>query len=133
MGRNRKNQPAAVRFGPALKASLICLLIGGSGVGYVWQQNQLLELGHQKVEKEKRLATLRAQNSQLERHLAELRSPKSLEARVRELNLGLALAQPTQIVRLMDVPPTSSVQPAPAPHPAVRQYARRQTLTGPRH
>jgi len=132
MGRNRKHQPAAVRFGPALKASLICLLIGGSGVGYVWQQNQLLELGRQKVEKEKRLTTLRAQNSQLERHLSELRSPKSLETRVREMNLGLALAQPTQIVRLMDVPPTSSVQPAPAPHPAERQYARRQTATGPR-
>jgi hypothetical protein len=132
MGRNRKNQPAAVRFGPALKASLICLLIGGSGVGYVWQQNQLLELGRQKVEKEKRLATLRAQNSQLAQHLAELRSPKSLETRVRELNLGLALAQPTQIVRLMDVPRTTSVQPAPAMHQAERQYARRRTATPPR-
>src|SRR5437899_7041452 len=104
MGRNRKHQPAAVRFGPALKASLICLLIGGSGVGYVWQQNQLLELGRQKAEKEKRLNTLRVQNSQLARHLAELQSPSSLEARVRELKLGLMMAQPTQVVRLADAP-----------------------------
>src|SRR6266487_6533102 len=111
MARNRKNQPAAVRFGPALKASLLCLFIGGSGVGYVWQQNQLLELGRQKAEKEKRLNTLRAQNSQLARHLAELQSPKSLEARVKELNLGLTLAQPTQIVRLVDGPRTPSFQP----------------------
>ena len=59
MARNRKNQSAAVRFGPALKALLICLFIGGSGVGYVWQQNQLLELGRQKAEKEKRLNLLR--------------------------------------------------------------------------
>ena len=35
---------------------LLCLFIGGSGVGYVWQQNQLLELGRQKVEKEKKAA-----------------------------------------------------------------------------
>ena len=104
MARNRKNQPAAVRFGPALKASLLCLFIGGSGVGYVWQQNQLLELGRQKAEKEKRLNTLRVQNSQYTRRLAELRSPKSIEVRVRELNLGLTMAQPTQIVRLVDRP-----------------------------
>ena len=105
MARNRKNQSAAVRFGPALKALLLCLFIGGSGVGYVWQQNQLLELGRQKVEKEKRLNTLRVQNGQLARHLAELRSPKAIEARVRELNLGLTMAQPTQVVRLPDVNP----------------------------
>src|SRR6266542_6389354 len=113
MARNRKNQSAAVRFGPALKASLICLLIGGSGVGYVWQQNQLLELGRQKVEKEKRLNTLRVQNSQFARHLAELQSPRSLETRVKELNLGLTMAQPTQIVRLVDARPRPpAAQPA---------------------
>src|SRR6266566_3575515 len=83
MARNRKNQSVAVRFGPAVKALLLCLFIGGSGVGYVWQQNQLLELGRRKVEKEKRLNTLRVQNSQLARHLAELRSPRSLETRVK--------------------------------------------------
>jgi hypothetical protein len=36
MAKNRKNQAAAIRFGPALKASFLCLLIGGSAVGYVW-------------------------------------------------------------------------------------------------
>jgi len=35
MAHNRKSQPASIRFGPALKAFLLCLLIGGSGVGYV--------------------------------------------------------------------------------------------------
>ena len=103
MGRNRKHQPAAVRFGPALKASLICLLIGGSGVGYVWQQNQLLELGRQKVEKEKRLTTLRAQNSQLERHLSELRSPKSLETRVREMRFRELSGRRTSSSRVPDL------------------------------
>lgn len=127
MARNRKNQSAAVRFGPALKALLLCLFIGGSGVGYVWQQNQLLELGRQKVEKEKRLNTLRVQNGQLARHLAELRSPKALEARVRELNLGLTMAQPTQVVRLLDNAPAPAAGPAPVARPTEPQYAKRQT------
>ena len=39
MAKNLKNQAAAIRFGPALKASFLCLLIGGAAVGYVWQKN----------------------------------------------------------------------------------------------
>ena len=131
MARNRKNQSAAVRFGPALKALLICLFIGGSGVGYVWQQNQLLELGRQKAEKEKRLNFLRVQNSQLGRHLAELQSPKSLETRLKELNLGLSMAQPTQIVRLVDAPLTPAGKPTLSLQPAERQYAERRTAASP--
>ena len=45
MARNRKYQSAANRFGPALKAFLLCLLIGGPGVGYVWQKDQISQLG----------------------------------------------------------------------------------------
>ena len=45
MARNRKYQTAANRFGPALKAFLLCLLIGGSGVGRVWQKDQISRLG----------------------------------------------------------------------------------------
>ena len=131
MARNRKNQSAAVRFGPALKALLICLFIGGSGVGYVWQQNQLLELGRQKAEKEKRLNLLRVQNSQLGRHLAELQSPKSLETRLKELNLGLSMAQPTQIVRLVDAPLTPAAKRILSMHPAERRYAERRTAASP--
>src|SRR2546429_9962154 len=131
MARSRKNQPAAVRFGPGLKAVIICLFIGSSGVGYVWQQNQLLELGRQKAEKEKRLNRLRVQNSQLARHLAELQSPKSLETRLKELNLGLRMAQPTQIVRLADASVTPSVKPAPGLDSTERQYAKRQSAASP--
>ena len=47
MARNRKYQSAASRFGPALKAFLLCLLIGGSGIGYVWQKDQISQLGQQ--------------------------------------------------------------------------------------
>jgi hypothetical protein len=120
MARNRKHQSAAVRFGPALKALLICLLIGGSGVGYVWQQNQLLELGRQKVGKEKRLSVLRAHNSQFAQQLAELQSPESLKRRITGLKPPLMIVQPTQVVRLLD-------SLAPVTNQAEHQFAKQQT------
>src|SRR2546425_11202496 len=102
MARNRKYQSgqAGIRFGPALKALLLCLLIGGSGVGYVWQKNQIYELGQQIKKREQRLAQMQDQNEKLRRQLAMLRSPAALDARAKELNLGLGLPQPTQVRRL---------------------------------
>ncbi len=89
MARNRKYQSAALRLGPALKAFLLCLLIGGSGVGYVWQKNQILQLGRQIKKRELRLADLEAQNDKLKRQLSLMRSTGFLEKRIKELSLGL--------------------------------------------
>ncbi len=69
MARNRKYQSAAIRFGPALKAFLLCLLIGGSGVGYVWQKDQISQLGQQIKKRELRLAELEHQNEKLRKQL----------------------------------------------------------------
>lgn len=102
MARNRKNQAAALRFGPALKAVLLCLLIGGSGIGYVWLKGQIGELGTQIRKREQRLDELKDQNEKLRRYYAELRSPARLGARVRELNLGLGPPHPSQILRLSE-------------------------------
>ena len=110
MARNRKSQSAEVRLGPALKALLICLFIGGAGVGYVCQKNQLHELGIQKKERERQLEQLRLRNAQLGRLLAERQSFPYLERRVRELNLGLGMPHPAQVVTLED-----RLLPAPAP------------------
>jgi hypothetical protein len=97
MARNKKNQPAAMRFGPAFKAFLLCLLIGGSGVGYVWQQDQIDRLSGQIRKRELRLDQLVEENKNRKEQLATMRSPPFLELRIKELNLGLAPAQPTQI------------------------------------
>ena len=109
MARNRKNQSAAIRFGPALKAFLLCLVICGSGVGYVWQKNQIYELGQQIKKRELRLAELREQNEKLKRQLTLLHTPVWLEGRARELNLGLGPPHPSQVWRLAepgpDLPP----------------------------
>ena len=105
MARNRKHQSAAIRFGPALKAFLLCLFIGGSGVGYVWQKNQIYELGQQIRKRELRLAELRDQNEKQRKQLAILRTPVSLEGRVKEWNLGLGPPHPSQILRLVEPQP----------------------------
>ncbi len=102
MAKNKRNQPAAVRFGPALKAALLCLLIGGSAVGYVWQKTQIYELGKQIRARETRLAELQDSNKKLRDQLAMLRSPAKLDQRARELNLGLGQPQAGQVWRLTE-------------------------------
>ena len=97
MGRNRKYQAAGIRFGPALKAFLLCLLIGGSGVGYVWQKNQIFQLGQQIKTREIRLDQLQAQNKKLEKQLGTMRTPAFLEKKIIDLKLGLLQPLRSQI------------------------------------
>jgi hypothetical protein len=102
MAKNRKNQSAAVRFGPMLKVLFLCLLIVGSAIGYVWQKTQIYQLGKQIREKESRLMQLTRDDRMLEARLADLRSPVKLDQGAR--GLGLVPAQPGQIVRLVEMP-----------------------------
>jgi hypothetical protein len=112
MAKNRKNQSAAIRFGPALKALFLCLLIAGSAVGYVWQKSQIYQLGQQIRQREVRLARLQNDDRKLSDQLSILRSPTMLDRRVRELNLGLLPAQPMQVLRLAEpasLPPENKI------------------------
>ena len=102
MPKSRKNQSAAIRFGPALKAFFLCFLIAGSAVGYVWQKSQIYELGRQIRQCEIHLSQLRSQDQRLTDQLAILRSPMMLDQRARQLNLGLVPATPGQVCRLPD-------------------------------
>jgi hypothetical protein len=102
MAKNRKNQAAAIRFGPALKASFLCLLIGGSAVGYVWQKNEIYRLGQQIRQRETKLAQLQNDNKRLSDQISILHSPVMIDRRAKELNLGLTPATPMQVVRLME-------------------------------
>ncbi len=112
MARNRKSQSAAIRFGPALKALLLCLLIGGSGVGYVWQKEQITKLGNEIKKRERRLDEVSRQNEAMKKQLAHLRTPQVLEARIKEANLGLARPQVGQVIQLSE--PTAEADPRPA-------------------
>src|SRR5213596_1163135 len=102
MAKNRKYRSAALLFGPALKAFLLCLLIGGSGIGYVWQKNQIYQLGHQINKREARLGEIMYQNEQLRKQLGKMRTQTYLEKRIKDLNLGLVLKQESQVWRLTE-------------------------------
>ena len=109
MARNRKYKSAAIRFGPALKAFGLCLLLGGAGVGYVWQKNQILRLGEQQQKREQTLADIKNRNEMLVAKLAGMRSADFIERKIRELKLGLQLPQQALIQRLKE-PPDSQLQ-----------------------
>ena len=102
MAKNRRHQSAAIRFGPALKALGLCLLIAGSAVGYVWQKSQIYQLGQQIRQREIRLKRVQNDNQKLGDQLSILLLPAMLDRRARELNLGLAPAQPMQVFRLTE-------------------------------
>ena len=112
MRRNRKNG-SSVRFVPALKAALICVLLGGSAIGYVYQKNQIFELGRQIQKSEQRLSVLRQSNAHLEKVLSTLKSTVYLENRVRELKLGLVQPAQSQILTIVEVPATAAPRSEP--------------------
>jgi len=118
MAKNRKNQAAAIRFGPALKASFLCLLIGGSAVGYVWQKSEIGRLGQQIRQRETKLAQLQNDNKRLADQISILHSPVMIDRRAKDLNLGLAPATPMQVVRLTETPVASE-------NNGSRQFAQR--------
>ena len=118
MAKNRKNQAAAIRFGPALKASFFILLIGGSAVGFVWEKSQIDQLGQQIASREKQIFQFKRDNSKLKIQVSDLQSPVRLDQRVKVLNLGLVPAQPTQKVQLNEAVPA-------AENNGPRQFAQR--------
>ena len=109
MAKNRKNSAGSgVQFGPAVKAFFICLVIGSLGV--------------RTGELEKRLATLKRDNETRRQQLAMLHSLPYLDARVKELKLGLGVPTPDQILTLVEGQLTR-VAPRNAPLPAVTSVA----------
>ena len=123
MAKNRKNQSAAIRFGPVIKTVLLCAFICSSCLGYVWQKSQINDLGNQILKREHRLGELRDQNEKLRRQLAALHSPQYIELRIKELNLGLVQPQPNQIWRMVE-PSAEAAKFTGAPRE--QQFAARQ-------
>ena len=105
MANNRRNQSGAVRFVPALKAVLLCTLIGGSCVGYVLQKNKIYELGQQIGARQLKIERLRKENQILADRYASMQLPQRLAERVRDLKLGLVPPLRHQIVWISETPP----------------------------
>ena len=99
---DRKNQTAAVRFGPVLMVLFICFTIGGAGVGFVWQKKSIEQLATQRKDSERRLDQLQKRNQDLRSTYERHTSPPALERKVRELGLGLIKPEPEQVRVLLE-------------------------------
>ncbi len=124
MAKNRKIQSGGggVRLGPTVKVFFICLLIASLGVTFVWQKRQLYSLGVTMAQLEKRLATSKRENELRRQQTAMLQSLPYLDARVKELNLGLRVPTPDQILTLVEGPLTR-VPPQQPARPSVTAMA----------
>jgi len=90
MARNRRNQSGAFWLIPALKAGILCTMLGGSAVGFVMQKKELHDLGRSITRREKVLEKLKWENSLRAKNLAALQSSKSIIERVRAQKLPLS-------------------------------------------
>ena len=104
MSRNRKKYDSPLIVGAWIRAVLLCLLLGGTAMGYVWQKSQIHQIGTEVRKKEMRLELLKGDNEGWQQVRAEMRSTQNLYDRVRKLGLGLAMRQPEQLLRLSDLP-----------------------------
>ena len=121
MAKNRKNNAGSgVRIGTAVKVFFICLVIGSLGVTFVWQKRQIYTLGVKTEQLEKKLAALKRENEMRRQQMAMLQSLPYLDARVKELKLGLGVPTPDQILTLVEgqvarVAPRNALPPVVAP------------------
>lgn len=105
MARNKKSE-SGIRLAPTLTALALLTVFVTLGVGYDWFKNQISLLGDQVKKSEIRLAELERENRIRRDQLAALCSPVALDARVRQLNLGLGPPALAQVIRMTDVPPS---------------------------
>jgi hypothetical protein len=103
MAKNRKIQSGSgVRLGPAVRVFFVCLLIASLGVTFVWQKRMLYSLGVKTDTLEKRLTLLKRENEFRRQQMAMIQSLPYLDARVKELKLGLGVPTPDQILTLVE-------------------------------
>jgi hypothetical protein len=107
----RKNQGIGLRFGAVIKALCLCLFLGGAGVGYVRQKNQIYALADEMKKCDGQVRALREQNRKRSRLLESLQSPLELEIRLKRMNFGLIAPQPDHVVRLFET--STQLNPSP--------------------
>jgi hypothetical protein len=122
---NRRKNSSSVRFAPAFKAVLICVVTCSLSLGYVWQKQHINALGEQIKENEIKLEELRRENKRRGDTLAFLMSPQELDARLRQLNLDLQVPQPRQIEVLVETPQSAAQSRPKTGLPADARTARR--------
>ena len=96
----RRRKMSALKPQSVIVILVVCGAVCLSGIGYVWAKTQVWGLSRKMKTLELALDELKRNNDALEREYAAMCTHARLEAKVKELGLGLSLPAPNQIVRL---------------------------------
>jgi hypothetical protein len=108
-----RRKSTALKSSTVIKGIIVCTAICLAGLGYVWAKTQVWGLSKEMKKLELHLDELKRQNDVLQRTYAAMCAPATLDARVRQLNLGLSAPLPSQIVRMPSTATTPIVENSP--------------------
>ena len=122
------NRRKKVRFARGMwMARLVAVSVAGVCVAlwYVWLRVQMVNEGYQIRDKERRLSCLKKENQVLRMKIAQMKSPKNIEAMIREKAVGLMTTKSWQLVVL---PKTVASETFRAYEPRTQEASLMETL-----
>ncbi len=102
MWRRVQSRNEIIGAGWIVRAVVVCLFVGGSCAGYLWQKSQVHQLGQAIRGLEYDLEQLEKGNAVLRQRYSVLASPRELDQRVEQFGLDLRSPAPEQILRIRD-------------------------------
>lgn len=123
MKKSRKE--VAVGTGWLIKAMIVCLFIGGSCVGYLWQKNQVHKLGRRIQNLERELDQLERGNERLRQRYSTMMSRPEIKRRLAEWGSDLREPSPEQIHRIRETNDGQEALLSEEPAPSQNRYSRR--------
>ncbi len=102
MWRRVQSRSEVIGAGWIVRAVVVCLFVGGSCGGYLWQKSQVHKLGHEIRGLEQDLEKLEKGNEVLRQRYSVLASHRELDKRVEQYGLDLRSPAPEQILRIRD-------------------------------
>jgi hypothetical protein len=107
-----QEQSAAIRFGPAMAVIMICAIVCGAGIGYVWHKKKIEELGKTLSTKQRSFEELLDHRRMLERQFDTATTRTALEQCIAMLGLNLRAPTPDQVLTLNDFESATPERPS---------------------
>ena len=104
---------------------IVCLFIGGSCVGYLWQKSQVHKLGRRIQKLERELDQLERGNERLRQRYSTLISQPELKRRLAEWGSDLREPSSDQIHRIRETNDKQEVLLSGEPAPSQNRYSKR--------
>ncbi len=121
----KSRKEVVIGTGWLVKAMIVCLFIGGSCIGYLWQKSQVHKLGRRIQKLERELDHLERGNERLRQRYSTLRSQPELKRRLAEWGSDLCEPSPEQIHRIQETNDKQEVLLSGEPAPSQNRYSKR--------